>query len=73
MKAGDILMYRTTRVRFVEMTTDGLARIDRNGESWQVLASELKPVPKRRNVRDQVYRDLGMVKVRGALGGVYHE
>lgn len=26
-----------------------------------------------RRLRDQVYRDLGMKKVRGGLGGVYYE
>ena len=26
-----------------------------------------------RNRRDKIYADLGMVKVRGALGGVYYE
>ena len=46
----------------------------------QELRPELKPTLQRnhnaaiaRRTRDSVYRDLGLIKVKGALGGTYYE
>lgn len=38
-----------------------------------VEAIRRKRANRMRGDRDQVYRDLGMVKVRGAMGGTYYE
>ena len=38
-----------------------------------VLASKKKRKPHRKSARDEAMESLGLVKVRGALGGVYWE
>lgn len=52
----------------IDGTKDGENRCSRHEDSQRVSKAK-----RQRKVRDQVMRDLGLVKVRGALGGTYWE
>jgi hypothetical protein len=46
---------------------------DTNGDTHAKAVAARKRAKARRRERDQVLRDLGLVKVRGAMGGTYWE
>jgi hypothetical protein len=75
---GDI--YRAPILSVIDLSTrNRIGRwvcFGRDEKTWvkALLTSEKsKKASQARKERDQAYRDCGMVKVRGALGGTYYE
>ena len=70
---GETVQLPSERERFADIAGDWAMRAAHCARMIQAMGTQRNERNRQRRERDQVYRDCGLRRVRGALGGVYWE